>query len=83
MPRFLHFSSDLNHTSFILQGDNISGISQGIHRMKNSFGSTIINITVVFGWSIFQESKSIHSAEKNDTSYERTAWIHWDEAKKN
>ena len=47
MPRFLHFSSDLNHTSFILQGDNISGISQGIHRMKNSFGATIINITVV------------------------------------
>ena len=46
MPRFLHFSSDLNHTSFILQGVNISGISQGIHRMKNSFGVTIISINL-------------------------------------
>ena len=44
MPRFLHFSSDLNHTSFILQGVNISGISQGLHRMKNSFGATTISI---------------------------------------
>ena len=46
MPRFLHFSSDLNHTSFILQAVNISGISQGIHRMKNSFGATIIGINL-------------------------------------
>ena len=56
MPRFLHFSSDLNHTSFILQGDNISGISQGIHRMKNSFGATIINITVVLKMKNSRES---------------------------
>jgi hypothetical protein len=56
MPRFLHFSSDLNHTSFILQGDNISGISQGIHRMKNSFGATIINITVVLKMKNNRES---------------------------
>ena len=38
-------------------------------------------ITLKYRWSLFQDSEeTIHSAEINDTSYERAACFHWDEA---
>ena len=40
------------------------------------------NRQIQFGWSLFRDSEEIiHSAEINDTSYERAACLHWDEPK--
>ena len=72
--RDIVFKSTICESAFLLHG---------VRSINDTTCLDLQSCAYYFGWSLFQESEeTIHSAEINDTSYERAACFHREEEKK-